>query len=311
MAWVRLDDHFDEHPKFQNAGPMAAALWMAGLAYSNRNLTDGFIPWAKVPSLWSWTWLEDPDSDGRAKVVRAGITSGMGGEDEPGAIVVYLTKRLVACGLWDEVEGGYAIHDFRDFQPTKQQVLTMRAKDSRRKRQSAVPAESDKSPGGIPADSSDPVPVPIPKKKNLRMASSLTLGSEASNEANRRNARDLILGLVAAKSVSSLTGSADWRPQTWDDARAAAKTPEQARELMAFAGKIRNDGITDQFVIARMFQRIVNEKISNPYAYFAANGITAQTLVGERAVEKAEAQKAEISAEESRFFAENTDAEQA
>ena len=31
MPWVRLDDHFDEHPKLAEAGPLGLALWVAGM----------------------------------------------------------------------------------------------------------------------------------------------------------------------------------------------------------------------------------------------------------------------------------------
>lgn len=44
MTWVRLDDEFGEHPKIAALSDSALALFVTGLAYCNRNLTDGFIP---------------------------------------------------------------------------------------------------------------------------------------------------------------------------------------------------------------------------------------------------------------------------
>lgn len=44
MAWVRLSDDFYDHPKFDKAGALGVALFVSGLAWANRNLTDGFIP---------------------------------------------------------------------------------------------------------------------------------------------------------------------------------------------------------------------------------------------------------------------------
>jgi hypothetical protein len=48
MPWVRLDEHFGEHPKVLAAGPLAGWLYVMGLGYCNRNLTDGLIPRAMV-----------------------------------------------------------------------------------------------------------------------------------------------------------------------------------------------------------------------------------------------------------------------
>ena len=44
MGWVRVSDDYYDHPKFAEVGPLGMALWFAGLAYCNRNLTDGYIP---------------------------------------------------------------------------------------------------------------------------------------------------------------------------------------------------------------------------------------------------------------------------
>lgn len=54
MAWVYLDDHWDEHPKFLAAyelDPQSVTLFIAGLAYCRRNATKGYIPGAKVTGL--------------------------------------------------------------------------------------------------------------------------------------------------------------------------------------------------------------------------------------------------------------------
>lgn len=126
MAWVRIDDHFDEHPKLQRVGPLGWGVWMAGLAYCNRNLTDGFIPWAKARTLVSFDVVED---DG--KVWSMARSCGMSGEDIDASWVIDL---LVDAGLWEVVENGrgridgYRIHDYEDYQPSKAQIETDRAK---------------------------------------------------------------------------------------------------------------------------------------------------------------------------------------
>lgn len=117
MPWIRIDDHFDEHPKMAQVGPLAWGMWLAGLAYCNRNLTDGFIPWSIAHTLCAFT-VADPDGF----IWKLGRTSGHVGEDADAEWVIDL---LVDAGLWEEVENGrgridgYRVHDYPDYQPTK------------------------------------------------------------------------------------------------------------------------------------------------------------------------------------------------
>jgi hypothetical protein len=126
MAWVRIDDHFDEHPKMQRVGPLGWGFWLAGLAYCNRNLTDGFIPWNKARTLCSFEVAED---DGIVWDISR--VSGMSGED---MTADWLIGLLIGAGLWEEVRNekgrteGYCIHDYQEYQPLKAQIEEERAK---------------------------------------------------------------------------------------------------------------------------------------------------------------------------------------
>ena len=51
MSWVKIDDHFSDHPKVVQAGPEAAWLYICGLCYCAKYLTDGFIPKRQVKRL--------------------------------------------------------------------------------------------------------------------------------------------------------------------------------------------------------------------------------------------------------------------
>lgn len=51
MTWIRLDDQLPEDPKFIEVGHRGIALYVAGLCYCSRNLTDGVIPKGAVPRL--------------------------------------------------------------------------------------------------------------------------------------------------------------------------------------------------------------------------------------------------------------------
>lgn len=130
MTWVRIDDHFDEHPKLAEAGTICWGIWLAGIAYCNRNLTDGFIPWTVARSLGSWEILDvERDEEKGRKVWSIGRTSGMGGEDMD---TEWIIERLVFVGLWDQVDGGFRIHDYDDYQPSKAEVMEERSKNKDR-----------------------------------------------------------------------------------------------------------------------------------------------------------------------------------
>ena len=108
MTWVRLDDDFYHHPKVLKAGPLCIAMQVAGLCYCNHYLTDGFIPESSVSNLLN---IENA-RDSEYKTI---------------------VSKLVACEMWEPVEGGYQIHDFLDYQPSKEQVLEERSITQTRK----------------------------------------------------------------------------------------------------------------------------------------------------------------------------------
>jgi len=103
MSWMRLHDSFYSHPKVFRLSPLAFRLWVTAIAYCNRNHTDGFIPKAILPSL-----LQCPV---RRKVRGRAI-------DE------LLEARSPYAGLWelDEEHGGYRVHDFLDWNPSRAEV---------------------------------------------------------------------------------------------------------------------------------------------------------------------------------------------
>ena len=175
MVWVRLDDHFDENPKIASVGPLGIALWVTGLAYCNRNLTDGFIPWTTARALLAWEYLEPPGENGRSRIQSLGVTCGMQGDDVESTRVIDL---LVYAGLWEVVDepGGYLIHDYADFQPSKVQVLEDRRDSAARTAKSRLKSRernavtftvdnvvSKTAPDPDPDPDPDPIPVPVPE----------------------------------------------------------------------------------------------------------------------------------------------------
>jgi hypothetical protein len=165
MVWVRIDDQFPEHPKVAQAGPLAIAMQVAALCYCNRKLTDGFVPRSIARRLLDF---EVVDAEGRLWHISRGC--GMVGEDVDAAWVIEL---LVDAGMWEEVPGGFMIHDFHDYQPTKADVDGER--EAARERMRNLRANRKRSSEGSSGERSEvvrpnfgggsvtPVPVPVPK----------------------------------------------------------------------------------------------------------------------------------------------------
>jgi hypothetical protein len=93
MAWGKVDDNFAFHPKVLQAGNEAIGLWTRAMSYSCQQLTDGFIPVEAVAAL---------------------------GADAS------VASRLVQSGLWDEAEGGWAFHQWSQYQPSGADVKARR-----------------------------------------------------------------------------------------------------------------------------------------------------------------------------------------
>ncbi len=124
MAWVRVDDQFSENPKHAAVGPVGWGVWLAGLAYCNRNLTDGFIPRSVAHTFADFKMV---DAEGWIWTIAR--TSGSGGADLDGE---WIAGRLVEAGIWHESDGGYMVHDYLEFQPSREAVTAKRAKTAER-----------------------------------------------------------------------------------------------------------------------------------------------------------------------------------
>lgn len=161
MAWVKIDDQFPMHPKVVQSGPLGMAMQVAALCYCNRFLTDGFIPAGVVPTLIN-----------------------LAGQSE---IWEQVVGRLVHLGMWEEADGGYRIHDYLKYQPSREDAIRERQQKSEAGRKGAQARWQDSRSeaedgtshgtchstchGTAIAESvakSCPVPVPVPNKEDGR-----------------------------------------------------------------------------------------------------------------------------------------------
>lgn len=104
MAFVQLDDNFVEHRKIAALSLRAFKLHVAALCHCNRHLTDGHISAHALKVLLVSSTARRPD-----------------------------VAELVAAGLWHENNGDYTIHDFLDWNPSREIVGLRKAKAAARK----------------------------------------------------------------------------------------------------------------------------------------------------------------------------------
>lgn len=118
MGWVRVSDDFYDHPKFDEVGPLGIAMWISGLAWCNRNLSDGVIPRSAVVRLLDWegvgSVLDKADSNGD----RNGVSNGA----RNSAVAAVVAQMLVDGGLWEVTEGGYSVCGYLKYQRSAAQI---------------------------------------------------------------------------------------------------------------------------------------------------------------------------------------------
>jgi hypothetical protein len=99
VSWIRLDDQFVDHPKIVGLSDSAFRLYIGGISYASRQLTDGILKRAVIKTL-------------------VGIR-----------YPVKAARELVNAGLWEVCDDGWRIHDYLDYQPSAAEI-----KEKRRKR---------------------------------------------------------------------------------------------------------------------------------------------------------------------------------
>lgn len=102
MPWFRLDDSFHSHPKVIAAGNEAVGLYVRCGTYAADHTTDGFVS--------------------KSIVLLYGSEA--------------LAARLVDAGLWHRTRGGWNMHDYLDYNPSREAVEKERKAAAERQRRS-------------------------------------------------------------------------------------------------------------------------------------------------------------------------------
>lgn len=106
MVWVRVSDDAIDHPKIVALSDGAFRLWVAGLCYCQKHLTDGHISRAALRGLRAMT---------------------------RGRVLELTTAQTPYAALWEEVASGFQVHDYLDWNDSAETVRYRQAKQTQLK----------------------------------------------------------------------------------------------------------------------------------------------------------------------------------
>lgn len=137
MPWIKLDDQWMNHPKILRAGRDARDMWLASITWCATYLTDGVFPAGLIPTLAAMAGIDVANCQTFARTL------------------------LDVC-LWECQDGVYSVHDYLDYNPTKEQSLA--TSEARREAGKAGGvAKASKHPSKLPSKTVAKVcPVPVP-----------------------------------------------------------------------------------------------------------------------------------------------------
>lgn len=242
MAWVKLTDDFPKNIKVISAGLEARALYITALCHCNENLTDGFVDSRFLVSLGILTGLSDAQAS---------------------------ANRLVEVGLWEQCDGGYKVHDYHDYNPTRAEVIEKRQQISQERSKAGTKGADSRwqTDGKLMANdiankcqADDPVPVPIPVPVPLNTSSAKNALDETADKPKHKKTDREIALTTLENEFSSIT-SIPLPPRQTDKQKQAAsvgwwqplariweledKNTQKACSIMKMAiTKMRHDSLT-------------------------------------------------------------------
>ena len=152
MSYVRIEDDFADHPKVRKLDKTAFIVHVWALCHCGRHLTDGFVA---LEALAGCPWVSK----------RSALTRALG--------------HLEGAGLWEREDGGFRIHDYLKFNPTRAEVLKKR--QLKTERQARWRARKERRVDGtVDASTSsgvDASPHPAPKGAGGRAAAAPLRGA--------------------------------------------------------------------------------------------------------------------------------------
>lgn len=174
--WVKLDDGFAQHPKILGISDGALRSLIASMCHCARYLTDGHVSDAVVRTIAS----------------------------------TKIRRELVSAGLWDEAAGGIGVHDFGDWNPSREQVDAKRASDRERQRRHRENVDHDPDSGAFVSRRDKRVShgmrhaVPVPSRPDRETPLAVAKGQSGSTAGGERLSEGETLPLADAMTFARL-----------------------------------------------------------------------------------------------------------
>ncbi|MFZ5863004.1 MAG: hypothetical protein ACOYXR_09220 [Nitrospirota bacterium] len=185
MSWAKLDDQFFVNRKARAAGLEGRSLFLASVCYCAMQQNDGCFP------------------VGDLEVVAA-----MAGVPQD------IAERLVTIGLWHATEGGYEVHEYLKYNPSREQVVARKERAEKAANSRHHPATSNATSTAPGNANAVPLPSPSPSPKTSSSSSSSDL---------RGLPPDLWMRIAekqAQQTTSQIANPAAWKRKAASNAQA-------------------------------------------------------------------------------------------
>lgn len=143
MTWVKIDDKFYDNPTNRALGPAGRDLFIAGLTYCAKGLTDGAIPKVDLPLLLA-----------QAQAKRSTV------------------EKLLEAGRWLDLGDRFEVAEYLTYQLSKERVLADRERARKKKQRQRAGGDDDEDdfesvppdvpPGSPPGDTQGDTPRGVP-----------------------------------------------------------------------------------------------------------------------------------------------------
>lgn len=251
MGWVKLDDGFFLNAKALAAGRDGRDVYLASLCWSSQQLTDGIVPAHTLPIIGALCGVTDIDQ---------------------------AASRLVDVGLWENHVDGWIIHDYLDWQQSKEDREEWLRRDRERKRRAReaarepapvatkrsdvsenVRADGERNPNGVRAIDKSPVEEsPVEQRSSSSVSAvdfsavaQLGIGTTTTTSSEMDPRADRALRIVASRLAATAANPAAYRASI---VRNGSEHLEALQRLARADHQADPDELADRHLAARTQQ---------------------------------------------------------
>ena len=225
MPWVKLDDAFFSNRKVRAVSVQASHLAIAGLCFCAQSENDGH--------------LLDDDVRLIANMAKVGPVS-------------KLLEELVKVGIWEREKGGFAVHDFLEYNPSHAELEQKRSATKKRvaayrKREGNGVGNTVTTPvsNGVGSAVGNMTPLPVPSGSPLPFSASGSGARVATGGPMLPDTAHNLVWAIKAAVESAQPENGMWAPDTFAQENAsrllvglgdvAKAMPELQRKIGQFA----------------------------------------------------------------------------